>query len=93
MSERKLKQLGLAPLARIVGYGDAEVEPIDFCIAPSLSGEIALRRSGLALNQIDLFEFNEAFATTVIANIKKLQVDPARVNPHGGAIALGHPLG
>lgn len=69
MSQQKVTQLGLKPLARIVSYADAEVAPIDFCIAPELASKKALEKVGLTLNQIDYFEFNEAFAATVLANM------------------------
>lgn len=92
-SEDKLKELNLKPLARIVSYADAEVEPIDFCISPSKAAAKALNRAGMKMHQIDYHEINEAFATTVLANMKLLDLPIEKVNVNGGAIALGHPLG
>lgn len=66
---------------------------MDFCIAPFKSSEKALQKAGLQHNQINFFEFNEAFATTVLANLQLLKMDSKCVNVNGGAIALGHPLG
>jgi acetyl-CoA C-acetyltransferase len=70
MSEDAAKKQGLKPLARIHSFADAEVDPIDFCIAPAKAGQIALQRAGLKINDIDFFEFNEAFSVTVLANMK-----------------------
>lgn len=86
-------QLGLKPQARIVSYADAEVEPVDFCVAPALAAQLALKRAGLAVTDINYFEFNEAFAATVLANIAILKLDPKQINFNGGAISLGHPIG
>ncbi|KAJ2692929.1 Acetyl-CoA acetyltransferase A, mitochondrial [Coemansia spiralis] len=85
--------LGVAPLARIVSYADAATHPIDFPIAPSLAVPIALERAGLALKDIALWEFNEAFSVVARVNEKILGLDPATVNVAGGAVALGHPIG
>ncbi|KAL4499197.1 hypothetical protein ABPG72_006783 [Tetrahymena utriculariae] len=93
MSEQKVKELQIKPLAKVLSYADAEVEPVDFCIAPSVSGEKALKRANLALYQVDLFEFNEAFSVTAIANMKILNVPHDKVNVNGGAVSLGHPIG
>jgi len=93
MSEEKLKKLNAKPLARIVSYADAEAEPIDFCIAPIASNNLALKRAGLTFKDMDFIEINEAFAVTVLVNIIASKLDPAKVNAHGGAIALGHPIG
>lgn len=81
------------PLAEILGYGDAETDPELFTIAPSLSLPVAVKRAGLSMGDIDLFELNEAFAVVALANMKLLDLDPKRVNIYGGAVALGHPLG
>jgi acetyl-CoA C-acetyltransferase len=70
MSEKKALSLGLKPLARIVSYADAEVEPVDFCISPSKSSQIALERAGLKASKIDYHEINEAFSVTTLANMK-----------------------
>lgn len=93
MSEEKVKELNLKPLGRIVGYADSEVDPIDFCIAPSKSSQKVLERAGMNIKQIEYFEFNEAFSTTALSLMKLLDIDHSRVNVHGGAVALGHPIG
>lgn len=93
MSEEKVKALGVKPLARIVAYADAEIEPIDFSIAPNYSTKNVLKRAGLNINNIDFFEFNEAFSVVILANQKLLDINPEKVNVHGGAVALGHPIG
>ena len=80
-------------LARIVAYGDAAVDPIDFPVAPSKVVPLILERAGLSQDDISVWEFNEAFAAVVKANGKILGIDIAKVNPRGGAIALGHALG
>lgn len=92
-SEEAVKKHNLKPLGRIVSYADSEVEPIDFCIAPEKAGKLALSRAGMKLNQIDFFEFNEAFSVTVLANMKLLDIGLDKVNVNGGAVALGHPIG
>ena len=93
MSEQAAKDRGLKPLARIVGYEDAAVAPIDFAIAPAKACEKLLRRAGMTMRDIDFHEVNEAFSAVALANMKLLDLDPARVNVHGGAVALGHPIG
>lgn len=93
VSERMLKKLNVAPIARFVGYAVAGVEPRIMGIGPVEAIPAVLKQSGLALNDIDLIELNEAFASQSIAVMRGLQLDPARVNVNGGAIALGHPLG
>jgi acetyl-CoA C-acetyltransferase len=92
-SEAKIKEYGLTPLARIVSYADAEVEPVDFCVAPAKSSAKALSRAGLKMRDIQFHEINEAFSTTVLANMKLLDLPIEQVNVWGGAVALGHPLG
>lgn len=87
------KELGVAPKARIVCYADAATQPIDFPIAPTLVIPKLLKLSGLKKEDIDQFEINEAFAAVVLAAIKKCGLDPAKVNPDGGAVSLGHPIG
>jgi acetyl-CoA C-acetyltransferase len=84
---------GLPMLARILSYGLAGVAPAVMGLGPAAAVPIALKKVGLTLSQIDLFELNEAFAAQSIAVIRKLDLDPARVNVNGGAIALGHPIG
>jgi acetyl-CoA acyltransferase len=93
MSEARAAALGLTPLARFVGYATAGVEPERFGIGPVPAVRRVLRQTGLALDQIDLVELNEAFAAQVLACLKELDIDPDRLNVNGGAIALGHPLG
>jgi acetyl-CoA C-acetyltransferase len=92
-SGEKVKQLGLKPIARIVSFADAAQEPEWFTTAPVLAAPIALKRAGLDIKDIDVFEVNEAFATVVLAFVKHFNLDLAKVNQFGGAISIGHPLG
>jgi acetyl-CoA acyltransferase len=93
MSADRARTLGLAPLARFVAFATAGVEPERFGIGPVPAIRKVLKISGLSLDQIDLVELNEAFAAQAIACLRELDIDPARLNVNGGAIALGHPLG
>jgi len=93
MSELKVKELGLKPLAVWRGFAVAGVEPELMGIGPIKAIPKVLKQVGLTLDQIDLFELNEAFASQSLAVLKTLGIDPAKVNPNGGAIAFGHPLG
>jgi acetyl-CoA acyltransferase len=93
MSEERAKALGLKPMARFVAYATAGVLPEEFGIGPVAAIPKALKLAGLTLNDIAVFELNEAFAAQSLAVIQQAGLDPARVNPNGGAIALGHPLG
>ena len=93
MSVERAKDLGLEPLARLVSYATAGVEPERFGTGPVYAVRKALGRAGLTLDQIDLVELNEAFAAQVLACLRELPIDPDRLNVNGGAIALGHPLG
>jgi len=93
VSERVLKELGLAPLARWVGFAVGGVAPEVMGVGPIAAIPKALRQAGLALHQLDWIELNEAFAAQSLAVMQELGIDPAKVNPLGGAIALGHPLG
>ncbi|KAJ2744231.1 Acetyl-CoA acetyltransferase A, mitochondrial [Coemansia sp. BCRC 34301] len=93
MSTERASALGVTPLARIVSYADAATLPIDFPIAPALAVPIALDRAGLAIKDIALWEFNEAFSVVARVNEKILGLDPDCVNIAGGAVALGHPIG
>ena len=93
MSEQAAKERGLKPLARIVSYDDGAVAPIDFGIAPAKACQGALSRAGLTMKDIEYHEINEAFAAVAIANMKLMDLDINRVNVHGGAVALGHPIG
>ncbi|HZR98801.1 MAG TPA: acetyl-CoA C-acyltransferase, partial [Chloroflexota bacterium] len=92
-SEAAVDRHGLRPLARVTGYASAATEPLWLFDAPPLAIRKVLERTGLGLADFDLLEVNEAFAAQVLANAGELGWDPARVNVHGGAIALGHPLG
>ena len=88
-----LDKLGVSPLARIVDYGDAAVEPTDWPVAPALGVQQLLQRNNLKVEDIALWEINEAFAVVVLANCQILGLDLAKVNVHGGAISMGHPFG
>ena len=93
MSAEKAKEMGIKPLAKIVSYADAQQAPEWFTTAPSKAIPLALQRAGLKTEQIDFFEINEAFSVVSVANNRLLNLDPAKVNVNGGAVALGHPLG
>ncbi len=93
VSERVLRDTGLVPLARFVGYAVAGVAPEIMGIGPIAAVPKVLRSTGIALGDVDWIELNEAFAAQSLAVIRELGMDPAKVNPLGGAIALGHPLG
>ncbi len=93
MSANRAKDLGLTPLARFVTYATAGVEPERFGIGPVPAVRKALAQAGLKLDDIDLVELNEAFASQVLACLRELPIDTDRLNVNGGAIALGHPLG
>jgi acetyl-CoA acyltransferase len=93
MTDARAKSLGLKPLARFVSYATAGVLPEEFGIGPVQAIPKALKIAGLSLNDIAVFELNEAFAAQSLAVIQQAGLDPERVNPNGGAIALGHPLG
>ncbi len=90
---RTAQERGWKPIARLAGWGVAGVDPSIMGIGPVPATKKALRKAGLTLDQIDVIEVNEAFAAQAMAVAKALDVDPARLNPNGGAIALGHPLG
>src|SRR5437868_223116 len=93
MSESRAQQLKAQPIARILAAASAGVDPSCMGLGPIPASRKALARAGLRSTDMDLIELNEAFASQVIACIRDLELDPARVNPNGGAIALGHPLG
>ncbi|RNL78093.1 acetyl-CoA C-acyltransferase [Sinomicrobium pectinilyticum] len=93
MSEEKASELGLTPLATIKGYADAAQEPKWFTTAPAKALPKALKKAGVALEDVDFFEFNEAFSVVGLANMKILGLTDDKVNIHGGAVSLGHPLG
>ncbi|MFY0483548.1 acetyl-CoA C-acyltransferase [Flavobacterium sp. PLA-1-15] len=93
MSEEKANALGLKPLAYIKSYADAAQEPKWFTTTPSKALPKALDKAGIALNDVDFFEFNEAFSVVGLANAKILGLENDKVNVNGGAVSLGHPLG
>ena len=92
-SEERARRLGLVPLARIVAYASSGVEPRVMGIGPVSAIRRVLEKSGLRLEEIDLFELNEAFAAQSLGVVRDLGIDEKRVNVNGGAIALGHPIG
>ena len=92
-SENAVKQYGLTPLARIVGYGGAAQAPEWFTTAPAAAIENTTKKLGIQKSDIDLYEINEAFAVVTMACNQKCELDPAKVNVNGGAVALGHPIG
>ncbi len=92
-SADKAKALGLKPLARLVSYGHAGVEPEYMGIGPVPASRIALEKAGLTVTDMDLIEANEAFAAQACAVAKELGFDNERVNPNGSGISLGHPIG
>lgn len=93
MSKEKADAMGIKPLAVIRSYADAEQAPEWFTTTPAMAVPKAVAKAGLEMNQIDYVELNEAFSVVGIANIQKMKLDPAKVNVHGGAVSLGHPLG
>ncbi len=93
MSADKAKELGLKPLVRFVAFATAGYKPEEMGIGPVYAIPKALKMAGLKLSDIDVIELNEAFAAQALAVIKEAGLDPAKVNPNGGAVALGHPLG
>ncbi|MDH5610040.1 MAG: acetyl-CoA C-acyltransferase [Cyclobacteriaceae bacterium] len=93
ISKRKMTELGLRPLAKIRGFGDAAQDPLWFTTAPSLAIPKALKHAGIQASDVDFYEINEAFSAVAIANNRTLNLDPERVNVFGGAVAMGHPLG
>jgi acetyl-CoA C-acetyltransferase len=93
MSEEKVNELGLKPLAQVVGYADAEQSPEWFTTTPAAATEKLLQKVGITIDDIDYFEFNEAFSVVALANAKLLDISEDQINVYGGAVALGHPLG
>ncbi|MEO8721745.1 MAG: acetyl-CoA C-acyltransferase [Ginsengibacter sp.] len=93
MSKEKADRLGLKPIAKILSYADAEQAPEWFTTTPSLAVPKAISKAGLQINDIDFFELNEAFSVVGIVNSQNMNLDAAKVNVNGGAVALGHPLG
>jgi|TARA_B110000967_G_scaffold1414_1_gene1473 acetyl-CoA C-acetyltransferase len=93
MSLEKCESLNLTPVAKIIGYADAAQDPKWFTTSPAKAVPIVLNKSKLNIDDIDLFEFNEAFSVVGLANMKILNIDKSKVNVNGGAVSLGHPLG
>ncbi len=93
MSEDKARELGIEPLATIVSQGTASAEPPYLATVPALAAKVALERAGLTADDLAVIEVNEAFAAVALTSIKIGGWDPEKVNPNGGAIALGHPIG
>jgi acetyl-CoA C-acetyltransferase len=93
MSADKAKELGLTPIAKIRSYADAEQAPEWFTTTPSLAVPKAVAKAGLKMEDISYWELNEAFAVVGIENSKRMKLDPSKVNVHGGAVSIGHPLG
>ncbi|WP_196138004.1 acetyl-CoA C-acyltransferase [Aliikangiella sp. G2MR2-5] len=93
MRQSEAEKRGLKPLAKIVGHSTHARKPAEFTIAPVTAVKNLLEKVEWSVNDVDLFEINEAFAVVTMAAIKDLELDPAKVNVHGGACALGHPIG
>jgi acetyl-CoA C-acetyltransferase len=93
MSKEKAEELGLKPLAKIVSYADAEQAPEWFTTTPSLAVPKAVEKAGLKMEDMSYFELNEAFSVVGIENSRRMNLDPSKVNVHGGAVSIGHPLG
>lgn len=93
MSGDKARELKIKPMAKIIAYASQGVKPEMFSIAPVGAIKKILKKTGLTLSDIDLFEINEAFAASIISVIRELSLDEERLNIHGGAIAIGHPIG
>jgi acetyl-CoA acetyltransferase family protein len=93
MSAKRARELGCTPMGRVVSTGVAGVDPRYMGIGPVPASQRALQKAGLTINNIDVIELNEAFAAQSLAVVRDLQIPAERLNPNGGAIALGHPLG
>lgn len=93
VAEERVRSLNITPMARILGFSQKALAPEWFTIAPIEAIQVLLRTLKMEANQFDLYEINEAFAVVTMAAIKELRLDPDRVNVHGGAVALGHPIG
>ncbi len=93
ISKQKMEELGLKPIGKIVSYADAEQAPEWFTTSPSIAVPKAIAKAGLTAADISFYELNEAFAVVGIENIKRLNINPSKVNVNGGAVSLGHPLG
>jgi acetyl-CoA C-acetyltransferase len=93
MSKEKADELGLKPIAKVIGYADAEQAPEWFTTTPAIAVPKAVAKAGLTMEDISYWELNEAFSVVGIENSKRLKLDPSKVNVNGGAVSLGHPLG
>ena len=93
MSKEKAQELGIKPIAKILGFADAAQDPMWFTTAPSLAIPKAMKMAGINKNDVAYYEINEAFSAVALANNIKLELDANKVNVNGGAVALGHPLG
>ena len=93
MSKEKADALGIKPIAKILGFADAAQDPLWFTTAPAKAIPKAMSLAGVSASDVDFYEINEAFSVVAIANNRELNLDPAKVNVNGGAVALGHPLG
>eukprot|EP00850_Spirogloea_muscicola_P008349 SM000044S15996 [mRNA] locus=s44:430346:433993:- [translate_table: standard] len=93
VSGAKALELGLHVIAKIRGFSDVAQAPEEFTTSPSVAVPIAIRRAGVEMDEVDFFEINEAFSVVAVSNQRLLGIDPERLNVHGGAVALGHPLG
>src|SRR5258706_7914690 len=93
MSKEKADELGLKPIAKVVSYADAEQAPEWFTTTPAVAVPKAVAKAGLKMEDINYWELNEAFAVVGIENTKRMKLDPSKVNVHGGAVSIGHPLG
>lgn len=93
MTEQDALKMGITPLARIRGFGDAEQDPVKFTTTPSLAVPVALKNAGVELTDVDFHEINEAFSVVALVNNRLLNLDNTKVNVFGGAVALGHPIG
>jgi acetyl-CoA C-acetyltransferase len=92
-SKKAVEEYNLSPLAKILGFADAAQEPIWFTTTPSIAIPKALQIAGISQDKVDFYEINEAFSVVVLANNKLLDLDPDKVNVHGGAVSIGHPIG
>ncbi len=93
ISKKKMEELGLKPIGKIVSYADAEQAPEWFTTTPAIAVPKAIAKAGLTAADISYYELNEAFAVVGIENTKRLNIDPSKVNVNGGAVSIGHPLG
>ncbi|KAM3964970.1 acetyl-CoA acetyltransferase 1 isoform 2-T2 [Aphomia sociella] len=93
MTAQAAQRLNVTPIARVVGFADGECDPIDFPIAPAVAIPKLLEKTGVNKDDVALWEINEAFSVVAVANQKLLGLDPSKINVHGGAVSLGHPIG